>query len=161
MKWPPSQTPLHWITWPPQQSPINLLVPSRWHHRACAHLDVNRWPGLRRFVVTRRIMHWQTEAKNTAKMNGWRQFIVWLDLLFIICFVFCYCAAKLVFYCALLLLQRSSFLWLTYCVVESEAIVRHMLSWWTKNSSHIINIFDIVTQVVPLYSVYESTIIWT
>ena len=38
------------------------------------------------------------------------------------------------------------------------AIIRvcQMLSWWTKNSYHSINIRDIVRQVVPRYSVHQA-----
>ena len=31
-----------------------------------------------------------------------------------------------------------------------------VISWWTKNSSHSINILDIVTQVAPLYLKYTK-----
>ena len=41
------------------------------------------------------------------------------------------------------------------CCKILASILRQMLSWWTKNSLHSINIGDIVTKVVSLCSVYR------
>ena len=39
---------------------------------------------------------------------------------------------------------------------SSEGKVRQMLSWRMKNGPHFINIWDIVTNVVPSYSLYQA-----
>ncbi len=41
-------------------------------------------------------------------------------------------------------------------VLSDASIVCQMLSWQTKNSSHFINIWDTVTNVVPLHSVHQA-----
>ncbi len=42
------------------------------------------------------------------------------------------------------------------CHGEENAEVCQILFWWTKYSLHSINIRDTVTEVLPLYSVYQA-----
>ncbi len=50
--------------------------------------------------------------------------------------------------------QQEVFL-LVDCVLRIGTLSQ-MLSWWTKNSLHIINIWDTVTKVLPLCSVFQA-----